>query len=882
MASHYTVYSQAAVSGNVIDNAGNAVPFASVILLQVLDSTVVAFSITDAQGKYSLTHKSGNYWLQIRCMGYEFQQHSILISESELLNFDIILTESVASIGEVTVTARDPGIRIRGDTIRYHPELFTDGSERVLGDVLNKLPGIEVDDRGKVTAHGKQVETILLNGQDFFSGNTRMATENLSADIAETIDILNNYSEFSLLRGFQTSERTVINIGVNKKRLGKISGNIDAGGGYDKKISAKGNIMQINPKYMTTLLSSVNNTGDEVFSIEDYILLQGGVSALMDNNHGQSTVRLSDAEQRMLVRQNNTFEMLNGLSAINMAFQPKPVLNINSHFLFNGNREKLEDMIIQRYEFPDNQRFETSQQLNSNRNNWLCNGFLKINYQKSEKFSMAYKGSISNINLKQNSNSVNSINSSPINVFDIRNAQTFNTKHDFLMMKTVFGRHLLTTGISLSYSSKPSNYDLRTDFLLLPVPLISQNDWYHGRQNIETEQLNAGANISFFYRLNQTFHIRTSLNFDVESQKFNSAISQRINDTYYLLDADSLKNKFSFNIRNHNVYLGIAKTLGFFRFNLGTSAHIYSFVNAHINNVSENRQFSLNPSSELSLHFKPNKNVLSLSFSRSIQPYPANAFISGIVFDSDRSFSRHSEVDLLCVAAYNANLSYRLISLFSGTTFFIISGYQIFTSTNTNNIFQTGLLTESRPILSSPSSNFFSKLQLSQRLGRLPLTTTFSGGFGRNEFVNWLANTDNKYRLNRLTGKIQLSSNFRKTFDFELRTEYEYATFGMKNTQLVQRYAGKIKSNFNKRLFAETELEYAMNNGNNFNRTFFYLNPCLRYTLNTSLEFSIVGANILNLKRQDWVSSTFNGIYLTERYYRQIPGNIMLKANYRF
>ena len=113
------VRSQAIVSGCVTDNAGNAVPFASVILLQVRDSTIIAFSITDAHGKYSLTHKVGNYWLQIRCMGYEFQQHIITISEGKQINFDVILTESIASIGEVTVTGRDPGIRIRGDTIKY-------------------------------------------------------------------------------------------------------------------------------------------------------------------------------------------------------------------------------------------------------------------------------------------------------------------------------------------------------------------------------------------------------------------------------------------------------------------------------------------------------------------------------------------------------------------------------------------------------------------------------------------------------------------------------------------------------------------------------------------------------------------------------------------
>ena len=876
-------HAQSGISGKVTDADNNAVSFASVVLVNKENSTIVAFAISDERGQFSIDCAGGVYILQVRCLGYEFHQHEVTLSDNEQKNIDIVLAESAVALDEIMIQARDPGIRIREDTITYITSAFTDGSERVLGDVLNRLPGIEVDNRGRVTAHGRQVERILLEGQDFFSGNTQLAVNNLPAEIAETIEVLSNYSEFSLLRGFQSHERTVINIGVNNERIGKTSGNVDVGGGYANKTAAKGNILQIKPKFMTSVLGSFNNTGDEVFSIEDYIGLQGGVSEMINDHGGQVNLEPTDEERRLFFPQNNILSRINGLSALNIAYLPNPSTRINSYFLYNGNSEKTEDINRLWYTAPGNS-FETFQENAGKINTNFFNGHLKVNHQKSEKVIFAYKGDISNVFVDEKSSLASRLNTQQINSLGSRDAQSLKTQHSIVMM-TSLGKHLLTTGLNFSYSSMPSFYDLQTDLILIPVPLVIQDDMYLGRQNVDTRQFKAGANLSFYYRLNPSIHFKTSLNFEGVNQHYNSDIYQRwLDGSYDRLEADDLQNRFSIETQNYNVYAGISKNTGLLRFRLGAFTHLYTHNSKRVTNIDLNNKYNINPVSELSLYFSQ-RHRLSLSFSKTDVLLPTNAYVSGIVFDSPFSFVRNSQVDALYASQYKASVSYNIIDLFSNTMFFLFSGYQKSTNRNSNNIFKNNMLTEYNPVLSPLWSNFFMRLNLSKGLWKLPWTMKLTGGYTNSSFTNMSANLENRYKVDNLTGALQFSSNYRKTFDFEGQTGVEYISNASDlgaNAQLIQKYASKIKMNVKGSFFAETQLELAINEGNDFKRILYYLNASARYRWNNNFETEITGVNMLNLKRQEWISTSYNGVYMIERNYRQIPGNIMVRLRYRF
>ncbi|WP_081713022.1 carboxypeptidase regulatory-like domain-containing protein [Bacteroides neonati] len=337
--------SQFVISGSVKNKNNEVVSYANVTLLRQADSLSVNYATTNNEGKFKIEQKeAGKYFLRVSCLGYSAKTIPIIFTDNKIVVSNFVLDESLTELESVVVTGRNPGIRFKNDTIRYDPKVFTDGSEIVLGDVLKKLPGVEVDSKGRVKAQGKQVESILLNGQDFFSGNTQMATKNLPADVAENVEVLNNYSEYSLLGGFQSHEKTVINVGVSNKKMGKISGELTASYGYKDKYIGKASIMQMNSKLMTSFVGALNNTGDEVFNMEEYIRLQGGINELM-NNSSSSSIELSKEEQSMLMPQNNTFKRKNLLSALNMAYQPNTSLKCTSYFLFNEINEEAQDIV---------------------------------------------------------------------------------------------------------------------------------------------------------------------------------------------------------------------------------------------------------------------------------------------------------------------------------------------------------------------------------------------------------------------------------------------------------------------------------------------------------------------------------------------------------
>ena len=104
-------------------------------------------------------------------------------------------------------------VTIKGDTIIYNADSFTNGSERKLEDVLKKLPGVEVNDAGEIEIEGKRVEKVMIDGKDFFDGDSKLATKNIPSNAVDKIQVLRNYSDVGQLSGVQNNQdRFAINI----------------------------------------------------------------------------------------------------------------------------------------------------------------------------------------------------------------------------------------------------------------------------------------------------------------------------------------------------------------------------------------------------------------------------------------------------------------------------------------------------------------------------------------------------------------------------------------------------------------------------------------------------------------------------------------------
>lgn len=100
-------------------------------------------------------------------------------------------------------------------------------------DLVGKLPGIQIDPvSGKISANGKVIDDLLINGQKLFGNNHQLATENINAEMLEEISLINNYETFSPLKDISISEKTAMNIKIKQEFLGKMTGEVDLFSAY--------------------------------------------------------------------------------------------------------------------------------------------------------------------------------------------------------------------------------------------------------------------------------------------------------------------------------------------------------------------------------------------------------------------------------------------------------------------------------------------------------------------------------------------------------------------------------------------------------------------------------------------------------------------------
>ncbi|MDR0835010.1 MAG: carboxypeptidase-like regulatory domain-containing protein, partial [Tannerella sp.] len=179
-----SVFSQKNLSltGTLIDKADNEpIVAGSINLLNSKDSTYVVGGISDAKGAFSLKNlSSGNYILKVTYIGYlPFFENVSLTSDKAVTNLGTLaLNTDDILLKETIVEGKKPDVTVKGDTLEYDATSFKTQENAVVEDLLKKLPGVEVDKDGKVTAAGKEVKKFLVDGKDFFSNDPTVASKN--------------------------------------------------------------------------------------------------------------------------------------------------------------------------------------------------------------------------------------------------------------------------------------------------------------------------------------------------------------------------------------------------------------------------------------------------------------------------------------------------------------------------------------------------------------------------------------------------------------------------------------------------------------------------------------------------------------------------------
>lgn len=234
-------YAQHRLVGTVVDGKDQAkLHQASVALLNPRDSILIKFDRTKENGTFQIANlDTGVYKIVV-----SYPQYADLVKDIHITAKDydiglIALSKAALLLEEVQVNGRIPVV-IKGDTIEYDAGSFKVEKDAKVDDLLRVLPGITIDGTGKITAQGKEVKKVLLDGEEFFGDDPTLITKNIRSDMVSKVQVYEKKSDLAVRTGVDDGERTqTIDIKLKEDKKKGMFGQAIAGAGTDKYYGGK-------------------------------------------------------------------------------------------------------------------------------------------------------------------------------------------------------------------------------------------------------------------------------------------------------------------------------------------------------------------------------------------------------------------------------------------------------------------------------------------------------------------------------------------------------------------------------------------------------------------------------------------------------------------
>ena len=264
----YRLHAQTVIEGTVLDAHGQVVD-AYVTAAPKGTDNILGFADTDSKGHYKLEIKTAADSLTLTASGLAIGNHvKIVANRSQRVDFRV--KEQTVQLKEVSVRAQK--IRQNGDTLNYLVGAYQQQGDRVIGDVLKRMPGIEVADNGGIKYNGKAIKKFYVEEMDLLQGRYGLATNNINAQDVATVQVLENHQPVKMLQGKELSDDVAINLKLKDSAKGTVAINTMLGGGLQQAQTIGDNPlwtaevvgMYFAKRRQNMTLYKGNNTGDDV------------------------------------------------------------------------------------------------------------------------------------------------------------------------------------------------------------------------------------------------------------------------------------------------------------------------------------------------------------------------------------------------------------------------------------------------------------------------------------------------------------------------------------------------------------------------------------------------------------------------------------------
>jgi len=797
----------------IVSNADEKKPVqnAVVALLTPKDSVLYKFTRTDASGKFAFNDvKQGSYILMTTHPYFADLLDNVQITnDTQLPGINLL---SKAKLLQEVIIKSGSGFRIKGDTTVYTADSFKVSANANVGELLKKLPGIQVDKDGKITAMGETVQKVLVDGEEFFGDDPGMAIKNLRADAVKEVQVFDKKSDQAEFTGIDDGKtQKTINLKLKESSKHGYFGKADLAGGTQQNNENRynGNLLfssfKGKRKLSAFLLSG--NTGQDGLSWQDERKYGGGdndFSASVDDNGNLDFQWLGTNDDEPNVDTQNGF-ITNVNGGVQYSNKWNDKYNFNLSPKYNSQQYANHKETITQTQVGDSVLNANSTEAESiNRHNFKVKGIMDIKLDSMNSLKITANTNFYHTESEDSTASINTGNVGTLKNTSTRDLRTSNDKSALsgnILFRHKFkkGRRTLSflgnwnvlnnqgTNFLKSFNQAYNNGVAATSQDLDQMKNYSTNTTNISGKFIYTEPLSKMYSLELAYQLAYNYGTNNQLtyNYTPFSNKYDVLV-------------DSLSNRFKQNIvqnipsarinfANKKLKINIGSGFGFTNFDLKDLTLNKDYIRNYVNFYpSANATYTYKPNHDIRFYYNGNTTQPTIN---QLQPLTNNNdYFNQYIGNPDlkpsftNQFSLGSQSynflkDIFTYFGLNALITSNAIT--SSSVINVDSGKIVSQSVNTNGNF---------------SMNFYGGMGF--KIKKIDTRIYLGPNFNYNKYAQ-IINGEKSFSKTSAPGiSLRLSKQKEKKYDFSISYQYNYNfNTTSQNTTKIHYSTGEIDFN---------------------------------------------------------------------------------------
>ncbi|MDD3004687.1 carboxypeptidase-like regulatory domain-containing protein [Flavobacterium sp.] len=874
-----SAFSQKTITGVVSDTLNQPLESANLIAKPLQEKAGIKFAMADNKGRFRLElDNEVKYEIVVSYIGYT---EAILIvepnSSSTTHNFKLKATGE--KLKEIIIKHEFKPIIVKKDTMTYDVKSFANGNERKMKEVLEKLPGVEVDKNGDVTVQGKKVTKMLVEGKSFFGGGTKLAVENIPADALDKIEVIDNFNQVGFMKEVSGSEDLAMNVKLKEDKKKFIFGDIEAaaelGNGDNGFYLGHAALFYYSPKGNVSFIGDSNNIGRSTFTFQDLMRFDGGASSFLTGRKSLTNLYSFTNDNTDVVENKSHF------GALNFSYTASPKMDISGFAIFSKviMNQKLESNI--EYLQNESLTFE-NRTTNAEDQTFLGIGNVKLDYSPNKKEKIYYNGQFqaSNNDKVNLLKSTTNLNSSTFKT--LQNADNTSVKQYVEWHKSINAKNTTTLVINQAFEETTPQNTWFTDQSFLPGLIPLQDDSSYTINQINTTKNNSiDALFKHYWIINNFNHLYTNAGNNYGKSQYITSDKQILTDgTINDFASAGFGNDVNYQLNDAYIGLEYKFKIGIWTNKPGLYFHWYDLKTQQLDADYKLSKTLFQPQFTSELEFNKSE---SLEFNYKLEnDFPdVNELANKFRLQSYNSVYKGNAL-LRNERFHTASLNYRKMNMYRGIHWYARASFNKKVRTIRNDIVLQGINQFSTPIITeNPETNwnFYGSFEKKIYHFKAGINTSLSW-FTYTQSLNDIATKNDR---NRQSIGVTLRTANRNWPDLEVGYTKGFSAFNGLTSSHYKTDAfntsGSIE--FLKNFVYKFSYENLKNTDNN-NQTNFYeiANASLRYQeKNNPFGFELSVNNVFDNQQKN--SFSFSDFNIINNFRYVMPRVILFSVSYK-